>query len=650
MQKYRLNPMIPYLAIGISLMIIYAMLWQLTPQRVGDGSEYYALFYAWHDTLRPWMTDISFNSYELLRSKLEISGLVPREWLESAFPALRLSDSADFNHFWFYSFLAFLVSKFLEIFRIDLGVHESFLALHFLLLFITAIASYHLFKWKGLAAFIIITFTSPMVWFFDKVHTELFTYSTVFLSVLFILRKRYMFGAFALALASTQNISFALIAFVPYAYRIIILRDTKFTFTETIFAIATALTVLAHPVYYFLRFGVPSPQLLAGGGSAGANLSYFYIWLADPDIGLFPNWPVGVIFLLLAVGFWARSVVKLGIPKPDFFSLFVFVFFTVNLYAQSSTENINSGATPGVARYALWYLPIFFPMIYQMLSLFTKKLSRALGGIFLTIFAILNITENNPARGESYNIPTKLSYLIQKYASNLYNPHPEIFAERYSGYGEGIYSLNPGGIVGPDCRKVLVYPSGEKGSLIVPPDCFLDGDKIAQQIATFESDGQRRAFYIILPESKLEDSQLVVPQGSFLSFGVGKMGNVYLRDGWSTPENWGIWSDSRIATISFPCNAKQFYFNKESIVVNLKLQPFGKQNITVENDGAVVYEGTLDTAKTISFTGAVGYCKQYAIDFKIRISDPKSPFELGQSDDNRKLGVGIINMFLDSDP
>ena len=645
MKKTQLKPIIPYIAIGISLMIIYALLWQLTPQRIGDGSEYYALFYAWYDTLRPWMTETSFNSYELLHSKFEIVGLVSRELLETDFPALHLSGSSDFNHFWFYSFLAFLVSKFLGFLGIHLGPHESFLALHFLLLFCTAIASYYLFKWKGLVAFFIITFTSPIVWFIDKAHTEIFTYCTVFLSVLFIFRKHYIFGAFFLAFASTQNPSFALIAFLPFAYRIIILRNTKFTYIETLFSIATALAILAHPVYYILRFGVPTPQLIQGGSSFGINLSYFYIWLIDPDIGLFPNWPAGIIFLLLAVGFWVRSVLKLGLQKPGFNSLFVFVFFAVNLYAQSSTSNINSGGTPGVARYALWYLPIFFPMIYQMLSLFTKKLSLALGGIFLMIVATLNFTENNPRHREAYLSPTKLSYFIQKYYSNLYDPPSELFAERYSGYGEGVHSLNPRGIVGPDCRKVLVYPGREKYSLIVPSTCILDNYKIAQQIAAFESDGLMIASYTILHEN-----QLLVPRRSFLSFGIGKIGNVYLRYGWSVPENWGIWSDGPIATISFPCNAKQFYFDKENIIVNLGLQPFGKQNLTVENDGVVVFKGTLDTAKSISFTGVVGHCKQDTIDFKIRISDPKSPFKLGQSSDDRKLGVGVINLFLDSSP
>lgn len=36
---------------------------QLPVIRIGDGMEYYALFFAWTETLRPWMNEVSFSAY-----------------------------------------------------------------------------------------------------------------------------------------------------------------------------------------------------------------------------------------------------------------------------------------------------------------------------------------------------------------------------------------------------------------------------------------------------------------------------------------------------------------------------------------------------------------------------------------------------------
>ena len=66
MNRFFSNKIAPYVLITLALLIIYAVLERLTPQRVGDGAEYYALFYAWTDTFRPWMTVKSFDSYESL--------------------------------------------------------------------------------------------------------------------------------------------------------------------------------------------------------------------------------------------------------------------------------------------------------------------------------------------------------------------------------------------------------------------------------------------------------------------------------------------------------------------------------------------------------------------------------------------------------
>ena len=73
------------------------------PVRVGDGSEYYALFLAWRAGGRPFMTDAAWAAYEALYAGRSVDGLVAPHDLVRAFPALVQGATADFNHFWFYS-------------------------------------------------------------------------------------------------------------------------------------------------------------------------------------------------------------------------------------------------------------------------------------------------------------------------------------------------------------------------------------------------------------------------------------------------------------------------------------------------------------------------------------------------------------------
>lgn len=647
MSRYFSKNAAPYFLITAFFITIYVALARLTPFRVGDGAEYYALFYAWSDTFRPWMTADSFNSYELLFSKHAITGLVPLDWLVNAFPSLRVGPTADFNHFWFYSLLAFLVSKFLAIVGIPNGPHQSFLALHFILLLGSFVTVFHFYKWRGLIAMAAMTLASPMLWYFDKVHTELFTYCIVLLAILFVLNKKYLAGALMLAIASTQNPSFALIAFVPFLYRLVILRSNSFSFAEVVLAIGATLAAFAHPLYYFLRFGVPTPQLLAGGASLGGNLSDFYIWLIDPDLGLLTNWPTGVAFILAAmmiVVFADKDNARIG---SSFFYFFISVFFFVNFYAHSSTTNLNSGATPGVARYSLWYLPAFFPLVYYVITKYpNNKILRSLSIFVLVSLTILSVVENDPRGNENYSTPTPLSSFIQTHASSLYDPPPEVFAERYSGAGESIHAMNPRAILGPDCKKMLIYPGDERLSVTASAECFVDVYKLQALADSLAVNNRvKDAFYVHINNKMLADIYLSLKPGEYL-VGQSKYGSQILSSGWSSPEPWGVWSDGKAAKISFPCNSRQFYFNRSTLQVGLFIHPFASQDITIEHNGTTVYQSSITEGENIRFPVSVEECKKNSIDLVINIPSPKSPLELGQSTDARKLGIGLTKFTL----
>lgn len=640
----------PYILIAVALGLYFYILSSIVTYRVGDGGEYYALYFAWIDTFRPWMSAQSFSAYHDFVEHSGILHQVPSEALAQAWPELRVGETADFNHFWFYSFLAFIVSAPLHILGLSPSAHSSFLVLHFTLLLALFFVLYRLYGWRGLAVAVIMTFLSPMLWYLNKVHTELFTYVFSLLAVALIFKHHYLAGSLFLAVASTQNPSFAIVAFIPFFYRLVILRYKQFTSNEVVFAIGTALLVIIHPVYYFFRYGVPTPQLFAGGVSLGGNIGDFYIWLFDPDLGLFPSWPVGVYLVVIGLAFsrWGGDgIVKLFQRKHLFLIFFVIFFFLINFYAHSSTINLNSGASRGPARYALWYLPILFPLLVFSVSVVYRR-KRLLP---MTILAVVlggwyNFSLSNPKEDESYSSPSYLSSFIQTYLSAAYSPPHEVFAERYSTYGDQINSLNPRAILGPDCRKLLVFPGEERSLVASPAKCFKDITvlrNIAESIASDRPSSQ--PFYFWLTEEQSINSSMHINSGRYVLGSEGN-GNFILSEGWTNFEGFGAWAGGRRARLTLPCTENNFYFSRELFSLKMLIHPFGNQGITVRHGGVVAFQGKVSTDRTLSIDLHPRGCEKSTIDVDIQIEKPRRPLERDQSGEFRRQGISLLEFEL----
>ena len=641
---------LPYAFIALALGLSFYWLNGVASYRVGDGGEYYALYYAWLDSLRPWMSAHSFIAYQNFIEHSQITGHVSSELLAQAFPSLRVGQTADFNHFWFYSLLAFVVSIPFRILGLPLDAHASFLVLHFALLLTLSFTVFRIYGLRGMVVLVLMTFLSPMLWYLNKIHTELFTYSFSLLAVALIFKNYYLAGSFFLAVASTQNPSFAIIAFVPFFYRLVFLRCNQYSFYEVFFAIGTALFVLIHPFYYFFRYGVFTPQLLAGGASLGGNFSSFYVWLLDPDLGLFPYWPLGLFFVLSgAVALGPNKIVPVIFLKKENIFLFVFVliFFFVNFYAHSSTTNLNSGATRGPARYALWYLPIFFPLFIFVLSVFCRRsILVFVFGAAVIAGGLLNFFLSDPRKVEDYSTPSYLSYFIQKNFSVAYSPPEEVFAERYSGHGEAIHGLQPFAILGPDCKKILAYPNNQRGLITVPPGCHKDIVRLREIVQSISKDRlTSRPFYFRLAEDQHDYSETRITPGSY-KLGSSGSGNFILTSGWSGLEDFGVWSEGPHARLSLPCTKNVYYSSHEQLSLSMLIAPFGVKEITIRHENDALYQGKISGEKLLKLELRPEKCNNSTIDIDIEINMLHSPLELGLSGDSRKLGIALLRFDL----
>lgn len=605
-------------------------------QVVGDGSEYYAMYLAFQSTHRPWMTEKAFAAYKLFVEKDKISGICAEDQLKDRFPSLRVNQTADFNHFWSYSLLAYFVHLAINLVGFRMDPNSAFLMLHFLLFATLAMYFYSSFKWRGVICIFLITLSSPIVWYMNKVHTEFLTYCCVAFSVGAIITRNYLLSAFFLAVASTQNPSFALISFIPFAYRFTAQRGTSFSIIEVLLAIATSFIVCVHPFYYFLRYGVPTPQLLAGGASIGGNNSYFYIWLLDPDIGLFPNWPLGVLVVLwfTVLVFLKKNEVLSKIKQNILFLIFCILYICINLYAQSSTTNINSGASIGVARYATWYIPLLFPLLYFIFYAIQGK--KIYFYILFTVSLLLtayNIFLCDLNKRETHDAPSYLSHLMQSSYPKSYDPHPEIFAERFSGLGEAVWLNDPKIIIGPDFHKILVFPESESVN-IYPKMAPRGVSELRQVLAEFLivkksqpffyylNDSQKDMIASIINKQNIEPGEIVPHDSPLLKF-----------SGWSVAETSHRWSDGYVSSIRFKIDSSRNWLGE------LKFIGFsnGDQSTEIILNGTSIFSGKITPNQNelvIRFDPSLLKSGENMIQFK-------HPQARSVGDDTRLMALGL---------
>jgi len=145
------------------------------------------------------------------------------------------------------------------------------------------------------------------------------------------------------------------------------------------------------------------------------------------------------------------------------------------------------------------------------------------------------------------------------------------------------------------------------------------------------------------------------PLGTELSFSTGGSGTPYLLDGWSVPENWGVWTEGRKSSLIF-----QLPLDDASLPLRLTIEAQGlfggqhpHQSVRVfvndvpvgqirfdgsENRGSRTFEVPLEARPSRS--GGV-------LDVSFQIENPVRPVDLGMGNDPRQLGMGLSSLRLD---
>jgi len=416
-------------------LLLLALLATSRLERVGDAREYLAMALNLARLAPPALSPADIVRVQRQCDQLHFTGL------PLATPALRASDGRqDFFHFWFYSALAVPGIWLAEV--VGLNPNLGFVALNVLMLMGALwVVSQRVAWWVTAVAF-----CGPVLWWIDKTHTEVFTFSLLAVGCV-LLREAPWWSMVCLGAAATQNLPIAaLIACVAVTAPLLrdgAWRDSRFWIGASV---ATALALL-HPMYYLWRLGVPNPQLLGGVEPRVPTVNELGAVMWDPNIGVLFQAPLLALTVLAAAVTLALRP-RAWMRTPEVWLALAGACILLVSFAQ--TPNFNHGGTPGVSRYALWLIPLAVPILQRAAVAVSPSSQRwfvplALASCFWCIVVF------HPSRPERYKAPTRVASIIWERWPWLDNPLPEIFSERLSGGEPGLLP-----VATPGCTKALL--------------------------------------------------------------------------------------------------------------------------------------------------------------------------------------------------
>jgi hypothetical protein len=154
-------------------------------------------------------------------------------------------------------------------------------------------------------------------------------------------------------------------------------------------------------------------------------------------------------------------------------------------------------------------------------------------------------------------------------------------------------------------------------------------------------------------ECKVADRQRLAVESALITYSWGTRldfsaqspnGIAYMLEGWSTPEDWGVWSVGEKAVVGFLAPQPT-----EDMVLELgDLQVFAKQPVDIVVNGEVVYHfSNFVSAKSVAIpVTKVILAKKSPITIEFLTPQSTTPLSHGINGDTRLLGIGLHTLTL----
>ncbi|OFX67445.1 MAG: hypothetical protein A2X12_11395 [Bacteroidetes bacterium GWE2_29_8] len=324
-------------------------------------------------------------------------------------------------HFWFYSLLVAIFKPLSNLMftPISCFVFVNTLFILFVIFYILFISAY---KTSLKYLFSLFFFISPILYYLNWLHPEVFSASCVYLGLLVLFEKKYIFSILCFTLGSFQNppILF-LIGLVFLNYFI----ENKFRITLFIKYLFVSALVFVPSLFYYYNYKISNLIMYFGTDFDNISTSRFCSLFFDLSQGVIVALPliVFIFFFFIIYNFFK-------IKKLDLRLLFVALSVFIISVPTMLQNNWNMGES-GIIRYGVW---ISMPIIFYVV-MFSDKNFTKLKYLFVFLFTISQITIIYLMNGPNIENWRYLHFNdFSKYIFNnhpyLYNPEPEIFCER----------------------------------------------------------------------------------------------------------------------------------------------------------------------------------------------------------------------------
>ena len=354
-----------------------------------------------------------------------------------------LPGPGESRHFIFYSALA------APLLALGFTATAAFTILNGLLLAAALYVTASRLHWTWCA----IVFAGPILWWLDKPHAGPFTFA-MYAVAFALLGSAPWWSLVAAGAAAAQNPGNAalvgILAVAAVAAKTSLLKDRRLWMG---LSAAAALAAL-HPAYYLIRLGTPT-RLASTGDVRWVTLREYVTVLADPNVGLLPQVPIFAAAVLGGVLLLAwrapRHLASPGVVAAATSGAWL-------AFVAAMATNVNHGGTPGLSRYATWFLPLAIPLFQEIDHVMGRRVAwMALPAV---VSAALGVWAFHPARAEAADQPTPLASFLWTRHPSIDNPLPEIFAERLRGLDENWLP-----VATPGCEKVLLPGRGGRDSV-----------------------------------------------------------------------------------------------------------------------------------------------------------------------------------------
>jgi hypothetical protein len=419
-------------------------------------------------------------------------------------------------------------------------------------------------------------------------------------------------------------------------------------------------------VFYYYNFGVFS--LITQDGYIDKNLiglERVYSALFDLNQGIivgFPGIIVGGMFIILIRAFNALSSKKRFCF--DLSDWLVLVFFVI-LLPTLGQVNWNSGHEVFM-RYGFWTsMPLLVWLAVNVTQLGKVPQSFILGVILLLQLIPHTLFLFRSQWNIGYNSMMPYIGWVFKHLPDLYNPEPEIFAERVLGTevieGEEVFQPKYAPFVyrkDGEILKVLLAKSslasetikkicGHKGQ----PIFTQTGQKVDLSKVKFNRLGHRQKDgreWGYLSQSIYCSYTLPIT----INFASSGNASPFVGQGWSLPESWGRRTDATVAEIFIP----PIQGEKKDIILTAIVNGFvneqhPQQNVDIVINNKFIERWTFNhkdeiSERKIKISSELINAK-FPTKITFKLQSAISPAQLNLSSDGRSLGMGLQKVRLE---